>query len=264
MSDQPTRGGGSRRSPDPNAIIGAGSRAYGWLRKVLTVYGTAVTVAQLVPAAIALVVVFVSPTAWLSATLRRWVGLGALVGTVIGVLVLARVAVPLARRALRDGGAVRARRLAAVAWWGLMAGVVSAAAFRLHLAVVDVAFVQSVPFLTPVLDFYLGGGPGAATAYNLIAACLAALALAGVVAGAPAALLRWRERRKARQALFEEGGPMAALEKALEALDQARAAVERSKDAVLHAAEAEGPVTTSATARQDLPAPRAALRRSPR
>ena len=70
------------RGADASALIGASSRAYGWLRKLLTFYGTAVTVAQLVPAVVALVVVFVSPTAWLSATLRRWVALGAVGGTV--------------------------------------------------------------------------------------------------------------------------------------------------------------------------------------
>lgn len=294
MSDVPPAGGGPRRVPDPNALLGAGSRAYGWLRKLLTFYGTAVTVAQLVPAAVALVVVFVSPTAWLSATLRRWVGFGALAGTLLGVLILARVAGPRSLRLRASGGSARGQRLATVAWWGLGAAIVSAAAFRLHLAVVDVAFVQSVPLLTPVLDYYLGGGPRAAFVYNALAAALVAITLAGVVAGAPAGLLRLRERRAARRSLFEEGGPAAALDKALEALELAKAAVERSKDAVLRAADgsaagdsaadasaadaptpnapaanassAVDPRGTSATSeavRPDLQAPRVTARRSP-
>lgn|SRR5690606_26376091 len=265
MSAVPPAAGGPRRAPDPNALLGAGSRAYGWVRKLLAFYGTAVTVAQLVPAAIALVVVFLSPTAWLSATLRRWVGFGALAGTLLGFLVLARIAGPRTLLARAGGGSARGKRLSTVAWWGIGIAVVAAAAFRLHLAVVDVAFVQGVPLLTPVFDYYLGGGPRAAFIYNALAAALVALAMAGVVAGAPAGLLRVRERRAARRSLLEEGGPVAGLDRALEALEQAKAAIERSKDALLRAAEARSePGVTSAAAPPDPPTPRAAVRRSPR
>lgn len=255
------QGSRTARSADASALIGASSRAYGWLRKLLTFYGTAVTVAQLVPAVIALVVVFLSPTAWLSATLRRWVALGAVGGALIGALVLARAAGPGTLRGLVRGGSARRRRLAAVAWWGLGTAVVAAAAFRLHLAVVDVAFVRAVPFLTPVLDFYLGGGRGAATLYNALAAGLGGLTLAGVVAGAPAGILRWHEMRMVRRALLEDGGPVAALDQALAALEQAKVAVERSKSALLMTGEEP---STSGAAQPAHPAPRAGGRRSPR
>src|SRR5690606_13744450 len=126
-------------------------------------------------------------------------------------------------------GQRRSARLVRQAWWGLGVGVAAAAAFRLHLAVVDVGFVSSVPFLTPVLDLYLGGGQGAATLYNALAAALAGVALAGVVAGAPAALLNWREVRRARRELLEEGGALAVLEAALRSLEAAKTAVEAAK-----------------------------------
>ena len=219
-------GAGGGRGPASRAI-GAGTKAYEWLKQALGFYGTAVTVVQLVPAVLALAAVFFTPTAWLSATLRRWVGLGALAGAVVGMFLLARAAGP--RVLLGRGRRLRATRLTGLAWWGLGVGVLAAAAFRLHLAVVDVAFVSSTPFLTPLLDFYLGGGPGAAALYNASAAALAGAAMAGLVAGAPAALLRRRELQRAREELAEEGGALAALDAALRSLAAARSAVEAAR-----------------------------------
>lgn len=275
--------GRAKRASDPKTIIGAGSRAYGWVRDALRVYGTLVTLVQIVPAILALVVVFVSPTAWLSATLRRWVGMGALVGMVLGTAWLARVAGP---RTLVDavrGGRVRSGRLAGLGWWGIGTAVVAAALFRVHLAVVDVAFVQAVPVLTPVLDFYLGGGPAALRLYNVVAALLAAAAIAGVAAGAPAAVLRWRELRLARQEMLAEGGPAAALEAALKAvdaakealetsrrsvaamaaeLDELRAEAERGSDTAVETKQVPDPAPTSARGQPARPSPRAADGRS--
>jgi hypothetical protein len=218
---------GSGGAKPARRLLGAGTKAYDWLKQALGFYGTAVTVAQLVPAILALLAVFFTPTAWLSATLRRWVGLGALAGAVTGMALLARAAGP--RALLGRGRRLRVARLSGLAWWGLGLGALAAAAFRLHLAVVDVAFVSSAPFLTPLLDFYLGGGRGAATLYNALAAALAGAALAGLVAGAPAALLRRREHRRARKELMEEGGALAALKKALDSLAAAKAAVEAAR-----------------------------------
>ncbi len=225
MTARGTEGGGGRA----RRLVGAGNKAYGWLKGVLGFYGTAVTVVQLLPAALALVAVFVTPTAWLSATLRRWVGLGALAGALVGMVVLARAAGPRALLGRGDPVGRRSGRLAGLAWWGLGVGVVASAAFRLHLAVVDVSFVSSVPLLTPLLDFYLGGGRAAETLYNALAAALAGVALAGLASGAPAGLLRWREARRARRELLEEGGALAALDEALASLASARSAVEAAK-----------------------------------
>jgi len=275
------RGPASRgaRGASPKKLIGAGNKAYEWLKEALGVYGTAVTVVQLVPAVLALLAVFLTPTAWLSATLRRWVGLGALAGALVGMALFARAAGPQDLRGLVRGGAPRSGLLAGLGWWGLGVGVVAAAAFRFHLAVIDVAFVSSAPFLTPLLDYYLGGGPAAATLYNLLAAVLAGTALAGFGAGAPAALLRWRERRLARRALLEDGGALAALERALSSLEAAKAAVVAAKAQVADmaveledlraaaggrsdgpeaAARGAAPPATSAAGRPGPPAPRAA------
>ncbi len=260
------KAGGAKRT-DARAVLGAGSKAYGWVKNALGFYGTAVTLVQLVPAIVALLLVFLSPTAWLSATLRRWVAFGALAGALVGMAVFARAAGPRQLKDLVLGAGARSGRLAGVAWWGLGVGLAAAAALRLHLAVVDVAFVNAVPFLTPVLDFYLGGGAGAATSYNALAAGLAGLTLAGVVSGAPAAVLRWRERRAARLALLGEGGALAALDTALKSLESAKAAVESSRAQIVAlSVELEdlkagaGAPATSAAARPDRRAPAAAGR----
>lgn len=277
--------GGAAQEKGARALIGAGSKAYGLLKEALGVYGTAVTVVQLVPAVLALLAVTLSPTAWLSATLRRWVGFGAVAGALVGMLLFARAA---GRRGLLARvGTTRSARLAGVAWRGLGVGLVAAALFRLHLSVVDVAFVAATPFLTPVLDFYLGGGPGAAALYNALAAALAGAAVAGFVAGGPAALLRRREDRRARRELLEKGGALAVLDEALTSLAAAKAAVEAAKARVgemavelaeLRAAQGRGAPpgqaeaappgqaapATSAGAPPDPRAPRAAAGRAPR
>src|SRR5690606_41110078 len=59
------RGPASReaRGASPKKLIGAGYKAYEWLKEALGVYGTAVTVVQLVPAVLALLPVLLTPTA---------------------------------------------------------------------------------------------------------------------------------------------------------------------------------------------------------
>jgi hypothetical protein len=91
--------------PGRGGILGASGRAYEWLRKALGFYGTAVTLAQLIPALVALLAVTLSPTAWLSLTLRRWVLAGVIVGSAVGAATFALAM----RRWLRFGRAPDAR-----------------------------------------------------------------------------------------------------------------------------------------------------------
>lgn len=209
---------------DPQGrVLSAGAKTYGWLRDAVRAYGTLVAIVQLLPAAIALVAVLVSPTAWLSLTLRRWVLAGALAGTVVGMILLARTArLDDLRRLLAGKRVARAKELAALAWWGLGVALVAGAVLRLHFAVVDVGFVDANRLFLPLFDFYLGGGPLAGLLFNLLAGMLSAVVVAGLVAGGPAALLRWRERRAAHGSLAGEGGPFGELDEAMKALEGAK------------------------------------------
>ena len=216
--------------PGPSRLLDAGGKAYDWLKKGLGVYGTAVTLVQLLPAAIALAAALFSPTAWLSPTLRRWVLAGALTGTVVGMVILASRARPAELRELLAGKQLaRAREFARLAWWGLGVALVAAVLLRLHLAVVDVGFVTSFGFLLPLFDFYLGGGPFASLLYNGVAGVLSAAVVAGLVAGGPAALLRWREKRAAVLALSGDGGPLSGFDEALAALEEAKLTLSAAK-----------------------------------
>lgn len=211
-------------------MLGVGSKAYNRLKRALGVYGTAVMLAQLLPAAIALAAVFLSPTAWLSATLRRWVLVGALSGTVVGMVILARGAgLDDLRRLLGGQRIARAKDLAKLAWWGLGVALVAGAVLRVHLATVDVGFVESFPVLLPLFDYYLGGGRFASVLYNGLAAVLSAALIAGLVAGGPAALLRSREKRAAQRSLATPDGPLSAVDEAMNALDGAKATLAATK-----------------------------------
>lgn len=57
--------------------------------KVVALYGTAAKAVQLVPVLVGLGIVFFSPAAWLSPTLRRWAVVGLLVGSLAGMAALA-------------------------------------------------------------------------------------------------------------------------------------------------------------------------------
>ena len=235
MSASPRPGPAAKSAPGASrSILKVGGRTYGWLRDALRVYGTAVTLVQLLPVLIALAAVLFSPTAWLSATLRRWVFAGAIVGTVVGMVLLARRAGPGDLRRLLAGKLrTRAVALSRLTWWGLSCALLAAAALRLHLATVDIGFIESYPFMVPLFDFYLGGGRLAGAVFNVLAAFLSALFVGGLVAGGPSALLRWREVRQAKRSLAAEGGPLAALAATATALEEATATVSLLKQEFL-------------------------------
>lgn len=220
----PSQGGGQAPASGSGKIVAVGGRTYGWLRGALRAYGTFVTLVQLLPAAIALLAVLLSPTAWLSPTLRRWVFAGAILGTVVGMALLARRAGPADLRRLLAGKVrTRARALTSLAWWGLGVALLAAASLRVHLATVDVGFSDSYPVAIPLFDFYLSGGRLGGAVFNGLAGLLSAALIGGLVAGAPAALLRWREIRQAESSLSDEGGPLAALDLTVKALDESKA-----------------------------------------
>lgn len=261
MSVEPGRGG----------ILSAGGRAYDWVRKALGFYGTAVTLAQLIPALLALLAVTLSPTAWLSLTLRRWVLAGVIVGSIVGAVAFAITT----RRWLRVGrvtgagtGDARATdvrttdvrttdapttdapttddrsgksasrtvappsRLRALATWGLGAAGAALVILRLHFAVVDVGVIERWPVFTPVFDFYLGGEAWQAKTYNVVAAALSAAALVGIVLGAPAAAMLARDRRRARAELAAKGGPLHAIAEAEKALAGAKSALSVARSTI--------------------------------
>ena len=230
----------TRKRRTGNPLVSLGQRGYDLVKKSLGLYGTAVALIQLLPAVVALVVVLVSPTALLSPTLRRWLLLGTLVGSLTGMVLFAsRAGIGNIRKALRGQRISRLASLKRLARLGAVVAVVCGAALRLHLAVVDVGFVASFEFLTPVFDFYLGGGPAAALLFNALAAVLGGLMMAAVVASAPAALLAWRETKHMRAALAVPGGPLQAVDEALKALDSAKAALQLARSGLIESAQDE-------------------------
>lgn len=235
MSASPRPGSAGKPAPAAGGrILKVGGRTYGWLRDALRVYGTAVTLVQLLPVLVALGAVLLSPTAWLSATLRRWVFAGVIVGTTVGMVLLARRAGPGDLRRLLAGKLrTRATALSRLAWWGLACALLAAVALRIHFATVDSGFIESYPFMVPLFDFYLGGGRFAGMVFNVLAALLSALFVGGLVAGGPSALLRWREVRQAERSLADEGGPVAALTATASALEEATATVSLMKQEFL-------------------------------
>lgn len=237
-----------------NPVVNFGARGYGLIKRSLRLYGTAVALIQVLPAAVALVVVLLSPTALLSPTLRRWLLFGTLVGSVAGMVVFAsRAGIGNIRKALRGERIARLADLTRLVRLAVVAAVVAGAVLRMHLAIVDVAFVENFEALTPLFDFYLGGGAPAALLFNALAAALGGLLMTAIVAGAPAALLAWRERRRVKAALSVPGGPLDAMDEAVKALDGARKAVLLARAALIESAPsstAAGRVT-STSAPQD-------------
>lgn len=223
-------------TPPRRGLVGAGSRAYDWVRKALGFYGTAVTLMQLLPAVLALLAVTLSPTAWLSATLRRWVTGGVVVGSVVGTAAFA-LALRTWWRARGAQASAKAspplRRLRRLATVGLSVAGVALVVLRVHFAVIDVGVIDRYPVLTPVFDFYLGGSTWQAASYNVVAAVVAGVALAGLVLGAPAAAMHQRDRRRARAALLVEGGPLHALDEAVKALSGAKQALDTARATIV-------------------------------
>lgn len=135
---------------------------------------------------VSLLVVFFSPSAWLSATLRRWALGGTVVGAALGALLLARVGV---RTAHKQG----------LAFVALVALLVSGGLLRLHLAIADVLFVERWPLLVPLHDLYLGSDAGE-TAFDLVTALGFAVVVASATLGLPVLVAWLRERREAAAA----------------------------------------------------------------
>lgn len=222
-----------------NGLVGLGSRGYALIKKSLGLYGTTVAVVQLLPAVLALVVVAFTPSALLSPTLRRWLLAGSLSGSLAGMLLFAsRAGLRSIHVVLRGGSVERTGGLGSLARTGL---VIAAAAFvllRLHLALVDTTFIQQFTALTPVFDYYLSGRTFAGVLFNSVAAILTGVMLAGLVAGAPAALLNRREARRRRVREGARTGTLGAVEEAIAALEKATKALERARDDLALAAMA--------------------------
>jgi hypothetical protein len=228
-----------------NGLVRLGSRGYSLIKKSLGLYGTTVALVQLLPAVVALVVVAFTPSALLSPTLRRWMLMGSLVGSLAGmVLFAARAGLRSFHVVLRGGSIERAGGLGRLAGSALVIAAVAFAVLRLHLALVDTAFIEQFTVLTPVFDFYLSGRTVAGLLFNGVAAVLTGVMLAGVVAGAPAALLNRREARRRRAREAERTGTLGAVEEAIAALEKATKALERARDDLALAAIArEGELT---------------------
>ncbi len=237
-----------------NVLVRLGSRGYDLIKKSLGLYGTAVALVQLLPAVVALLAVAFTPTALLSPTLRRWLLMGTALGSLVGMAVFAsRAGLRTIHLALRGSSVEGKTGLGRLARAGLATALAAAALLRLHLAVVDTAFIRQAPFLTPVFDFYLSGGAFSTLLFNAGAALLAGVAMAGAVAGAPAALLGWREAHRSRAAAAAKGGPLAEVENAIKALDQAAAALKRAREELTLAAakQADGETTGTRQASND-------------
>lgn len=207
------------------------SRSYGLIKKSLGLYGTAVALVQLAPAVVALLVVAFTPSALLSPTLRRWMLLGSLIGSLVGMLWFAgRAGLRSIHVVLRGGTILRSDGLGRLTRTGLVTAAAAFGLLRLHLALVDTTFIEQFSALTPVFDFYLSGRTFAGILFNAVAAVLTGAVLAGVVAGAPAALLGRREARRRREEDAARKGPLSAVEEALTALEKATKALERARD----------------------------------
>ena len=184
------------------SFLGSVEAALDAAGKYLGRIGTVGKLAQYAPVVLGLLVVFFSPNAWLSATLRRWALGGVAVGAIAGGAALARVGV---RSAHKQG----------LAFVLLLALLISAALLRLHVAIADVAFVERWPLLRPLQDLYLGSDGGEA-AFNALTALGFAAVVATATLGFPVYLAWLRERRQVRAAASEGSAP--ALHAALDAL----------------------------------------------
>ncbi|HET8986770.1 MAG TPA: hypothetical protein VFN03_13525 [Trueperaceae bacterium] len=214
-----------------SGLVGLGSRGYALIKKSLGLYGTTVALVQLLPAVLALVVVAFTPSALLSPTLRRWMLAGSLSGSLVGMLLFAsRAGLRGIHVVLRGGSAKPTGALGRLARTGLVIAAGAFVVLRLHLALVDTTFIQQFTVLTPVFDYYLSGRAFAGVLFNGVAAILTCVMLAGLVAGAPAALLNRREARRRRAQQGERSGALGAVEDALAALEKATKALERARD----------------------------------
>jgi hypothetical protein len=191
---------------------------------------------QLAPAAVALALVFFSPSAWLSGTLRLWSFGGVVVGAMLGLLALAALAPRLAERERVGLGA-------------LAVAVACAAILRVHFALVDLNFLERWSAFWPLHDFYLGSDLGERL-YNVGAALWFALALAFATFGLPTYVMGRAERRAA-DAVGPKGAAagvrpaLTALTAAIDALEKSNAAL-REENARLRARGADVPGASQA------------------
>jgi hypothetical protein len=180
--------------------------------KYLGLFGTAMKLTQLLPAAVGLAIVFFSPSAWLSSTLRHWAMAGVAVGSVLGMVAFA-VLGPHGKDQERVGAGA------------LLVAAASAAILRFHLALVDLAFVESWTWLQPLHDAYLGSDLGE-LAYNALTALWFGAALLFSTFGLPL-FLRGRAERRAAEATTPTEPRTASLTSTLAALSDGIAALER-------------------------------------
>lgn len=164
----------------------AAKRMFDGVLRAASVYGAAVKLAQLAPLAFGLVLVALTPDAWLSGTLRRWALGGMLLGSAAGCVGL---------YLLSSQGQLK--RAAATAFAVLVA---AALLLRWHLAVVSVPFIEAYPAFQPLFDFYLGTGEWQVRLYNALAATLFALAAAAATLALPA----WLASRRSRAGAADE------------------------------------------------------------
>lgn len=155
------------------------------MTKAVSYYGTATKVAQLLPIIFGLLVVALTPNAWLSETLRRWSIWGMLAGGGVGA-----VAFYLASS--------RRWSFKWIARWMLVVLVAAAAMLRLHLAVADVQFTEQWRIFRGVHDFFVGTGDFQEQLYNVLAAFWFALTLFAATLGLPALGLTLAEERNER------------------------------------------------------------------
>ena len=154
-------------------------RWFSTLAKYFGYYSTAVKLAQGVPILVGVAVVLFSPTAWLSATLRTWAYVAMAVGSLAGMVALGVLVA-------RD----RDRRTHA--YWLLGLLLTAGAVLRVHLATIDVGFVERWTVLRPLQDFFLGSDLGEVV-FNGVAAALFALMLFAATLGLPL-FVKWRSR----------------------------------------------------------------------
>ncbi len=207
--------------------------------KYLGLFGTAMKLAQLAPVALGLAIVFFSPSAWLSDTLRLWAFAGVVLGSVGGMTALA---------AVRDRVEDRERFGAGL----LLVAAITAAVLRLHLALADLTFLERWSLFQPLHDFYLGSDLGERL-FNLLAALGFAATLFLTTLALPT-YLRGRAERRQEEADPVAQGTVTQLRSALTTLQTGIDALEGRQSAL----EAENRRLRDALGRRHDDAPRRA------
>lgn len=155
--------------------------------KAVSIYSAFSKLAQVLPLIVGLLIVALSPTAWLSGTLRRWGVGGMLIGGALGAVVFYLV-----NRRPADH-----RRLAG---WALASMIVALAVLRFHLALADVVFTERNAVLRAIHDYFVGTGDVQELLYNVLAALLFAAAVFAASLGLPALGVAVVRERRAREA----------------------------------------------------------------